>query len=178
MTARHIATTRFGRTLAVSLIALLAGSCGGGDSGGGGGGGITVVTPTPPPPPPPPAPPPPPPPASFTPAAAAMPTTGATLRLGKCVNISNMLEAPKEGDWGRAFQDSDIANIKAKHFTAVRLPAAFSAHAGAAPPYTIDPVFMARVRHITDLATANGLAVIVDMHHYLELFDDPAGQAP
>ena len=36
---------------------------------------------------------------------------------------------------------------------------------------------MARVRHVTDLAVANNLAVIVDMHHYLELFDDPAGHA-
>ncbi|MDB5692696.1 MAG: hypothetical protein JWO81_1759 [Alphaproteobacteria bacterium] len=165
-----------GRTLAVSLLALLAGSCGGGDGGSGGGGSVAVSTPMPAPPPPPT--PPPPPAAVFTPAAAALPKTGGTLRLGKCVNISDMLEAPNEGDWGRAFQDSDIANIKAKGFTAIRLPARFSAHAGTAPPYTIDPVFMARIRHVTDLAVANGLSVIVDMHHYLELFDDPAGHAP
>jgi endoglucanase len=164
-----------GRALSVSLIALLVGSCGGGDSGSGEAGSVAIVTPAPAPPPPPPPPAPPP---AFLPAAAALPKTGGTLRLGKCVNISNMLEAPNEGDWGRPFQDTDIANIKAKGFTAIRLPARFSAHAGTAPPYTIDPVFMARVRHVTDLAVANGLAVIVDMHHYLELFDDPAGQAP
>src|SRR5689334_485657 len=110
----------FGRALSTSLLALLVCSCGGGDGGSGGGGGPVAVTPVPPPPPPPPpAPPPPPPPVAFTPAAAALPRTGGTLRLGKCVNISNMLEAPNEGDWGRAFQDSDIANIKAEGFTAI-----------------------------------------------------------
>lgn len=110
----------------------------------------------------------------FTPTAAAIPTTGTTLRLGKCINISNMLEAPREGEWGRGFRDSDIDNIRAKGFTAIRLPARFSAHAGAEAPYTIDPAFMARVRHITDLATQRGMAVIVDLHHYEELFKDPA----
>ena len=110
----------------------------------------------------------------FTPAPAAVPTKGATLRLGKCVNISNMLEAPKEGDWGRGFRDSDIANLKSKGFTGIRLPARFSTHAKLSAPYTIDAGFMKRVRHITDLATANGMSVIVDMHHYEELFVTPA----
>ena len=34
------------------------------------------------------------------------------------------------------------------------------------------------VRHITDLATAQGMSVIVDFHHYEELFRDPLGHAP
>jgi len=114
----------------------------------------------------------------FAPAPAAIPATGATLRLGKCVNISDMFEAPTPGAWGREFRDSDIANIAAKGFTAIRLPVRFSAHAAAAAPYAIDPHFMRRVRHAVDLATGRGLAVILDFHHYLELFDDPAGQAP
>ncbi|MCW3846159.1 glycoside hydrolase family 5 protein [Sphingomonas sp. LB-2] len=111
----------------------------------------------------------------FTPAPAAVPAKGATLRLGKCVNISNMLEAPQEGQWGRGFRDSDIVNLKSKGFTGIRLPARFSTHARLTAPYAIDPAFMKRVRHITDLATANGMSVIVDMHHYEELFTDPAG---
>jgi endoglucanase len=35
-----------------------------------------------------------------------------------------------------------------------------------------------RVKHITDLATARGMAVIIDMHHYEQLFTDPMGEAP
>ena len=114
----------------------------------------------------------------FIPAPAAVPRTGATLRLGKCINISNMLEPRREGEWGRAFRDSDIANIRSKGFTAIRLPARFSSHALEAAPYTIDASFMKRVRHITDLATAQGMSVIVDFHHYEELFKDPMGHAP
>jgi endoglucanase len=114
----------------------------------------------------------------FTPAPAAVPTKGATLRLGKCVNISNMLEAPEVGQWGRGFKDSDIANIASKGFTAIRLPARFSAHAKRDAPYTIDAGFLKRVRHITDLANARGMSVIVDMHHYEQIFTDPMGEAP
>lgn len=114
----------------------------------------------------------------FTPAPAASPKQGAALRLGKCVNVSNMLEAPREGEWGRAFRDSDIENIASKGFTAIRLPARFSAHAKAEAPYTIDAGFMKRVQHITALATARGMAVIIDFHHYEELFKDPIGHAP
>lgn len=117
-------------------------------------------------------------PGPFTPAPAAVPTKGATLRLGKCINLSNMLEAPREGEWGRKFATADIANIAAKGFTGIRLPARFSAHAGRQAPYTIDAAFMKRVRKITDLATARGMSVIVDMHHYEEIFRDPLGEAP
>jgi endoglucanase len=113
----------------------------------------------------------------FVAAPAALPGTGATLRLGRCVNMSDQLEAPNEGDWGRGIVDADFARIAARGFTAIRLPVRFSSHALAAAPYTIDPAFMARVRHVTDRAVASNLAVIVDMHHYLELFENPAGHA-
>ena len=88
-----------------------------------------------------------------------------------------MLDAPREGDWGRRFEDADIARIADKGFTAIRLPARFNAHAQERPPYTIDPAFMERVAHIVDLATARGLAVIVDLHHYEELHEHPRRHA-
>ncbi|WP_264938429.1 glycoside hydrolase family 5 protein [Sphingomonas caeni] len=162
----------------MSVAALALTGCGGGGggySGGGGGGGPVIVTPTPTPVPTPTPTPTPTPSATFTAAAAATPTTGATLRLGKCVNMSDQLEAPNEGDWGRGIQDADITRIKDKGFTAIRLPVRFSAHALANAPYTIDATFMARVKHVVDLAVANNLAVIIDMHHYEELFADPSG---
>ena len=113
----------------------------------------------------------------FTPAPEAMPAKGPRLPLGKCVNLSNMLDAPAEGDWGRPFVDEDVDRIADAGFTAIRLPARFSAHADMAPPYAIDPAFMERVAHIVDLATARGLSVIIDMHHYEELATDPDGHA-
>ena len=162
--------------LAIVLAALAA--CGGGSAGGATiGSPIGGTPPSPPPPsPPPPSPPPPPTPASFTPSPAARGTTGPTLPLGKCVNLSNMLEAPNEGDWGRAFRDDDATNIHAAGFATVRLPIRFAAHAATSPPYTIDPAFMARVRHVLEANVAAGLNVILDMHNYDELMADPAGQ--
>jgi endoglucanase len=116
-------------------------------------------------------------PASFTPGPAARPTTGVALPLGKCVNLANMLEAPTEGAWGRAFQDSDATRIRQAGFATVRLPVRFSAHALAASPYTIDAAFLARVHHVLDINLATGLNVILDMHHYEELFTDPTGHS-
>lgn len=104
---------------------------------------------------------------TYTPIAAAIPTTGISLPIGKCLNMGNMLEAPNEGEWGRAIVDSDSTKIQVAGFKTVRLPVRFSAHTGSSSPYTIDPVFLARVRHVVDNLTAAGLNVIVDYH-----FDD------
>ena len=166
MRARICATSAF-------AIVLALGACGG--AGSGGGGGTVMATPAPPAPPPPPPPPPAAAPESYTPAAAAKPTSGDSLPLGKCVNLSNMLEAPNEGDWGRAFDDMDATRIAQEGFSSVRLPVRFSSHALTAAPYTIDAAFMARVHHVVDTLLAQKLNVILDMHHYLELFSDPAG---
>ena len=117
----------------------------------------------------------------FTPAPAAVATTGATLRLGKCVNVSNMLEAPREGDWGRAIAADDFTQIAAQGFATVRLPVRFSNHAATTAPYAIEPAFMDRVEQVVDSARAAGLRVILDLHHYEDpqgnVFTDPAGQA-
>ncbi|MXO60153.1 cellulase family glycosylhydrolase [Altererythrobacter salegens] len=115
----------------------------------------------------------------FTPAPAAVPRVGPALALDKCVNLSNMFDTPPDRSyWGREFEDADIARIASKGFTAIRLPVRFNAHALEVPPYTIDPVFMDRIAQVVSLATARDLKVIVDLHHYIELDEDPAGQAP
>jgi hypothetical protein len=55
----------------------------------------------------------------------------------------------------------------------VRVPVRFSGHAGDSPPYAIDAEFMARVRHVVDTSLAAGLNVILNMHHYDEVFTAP-----
>jgi endoglucanase len=112
---------------------------------------------------------------TYTPGPAARPSTGVALPLGKCVNLANMLEAPNEGNWGRAFEDADATRIRQAGFATVRLPVRFSGHALASAPYTIDPAFMARVRHVVDANVAAGLNVVIDMHNYDDLFTDPEG---
>ena len=114
---------------------------------------------------------------TYTPGPAARARTGPTLPIGKCINMSNMLEAPREGDWGPAIADDDFRIIKAAGFSTVRIPVSWSTHAETASPYTVDPAFLRRVHHVVDLATASGVDVILDMHHYNELFAAPQAHA-
>src|SRR6187401_3543011 len=68
------------------------------------------------------------------PAPAARATTEIALPVGKCVNLGNTLEPPREAGWGgRRFRDSDATNIRQAGFATVRLPVRFSGHAGASP---------------------------------------------
>jgi endoglucanase len=78
----------------------------------------------------------------FTPASEALPTTGPRLPLGKCLNLSNVLDASSEGACGRAFVDGDIGRIADAGFTAIRRPARLSAHAGRGARYTVDRRFV------------------------------------
>ncbi len=113
----------------------------------------------------------------YTLAPAAKARAGVALPLGKCINMGGMLEFAKEGNGKRRIQDSDFKIIRAAGFRTVRLPIQFSAHTESKPPYQIDPAFMARVRHIVDAGVASGLNVIIDVHHYKDLMNDPDGHS-
>jgi len=114
----------------------------------------------------------------YAPAPAAHARVGPTLPVGKCINLSDMLESPTEGAWGPGVAEDDFRIIRAAGFTSVRIPVGWSFHAAEAPPYTLDPPFLARVRHVVDLATAAGLNVMLNVHNDDELMADPAGQGP
>jgi endoglucanase len=94
--------------------------------------------------------------------------------LGPGVNLGNALEAPTEGAWGLTVKPEYLKAIKAAGFGHVRLPVKWSAHAGTEPPYAIDPGFARRVDGIIDQATALGLGVVLNVHHYDEIHKDPA----
>jgi endoglucanase len=103
----------------------------------------------------------------------AAPAPVNALPIGHCVNMGNHLEAPSETAYGRAIADDDFAIIARAGFTTIRLPVRWSGRAGLAPPYQIEPTFMARVRHIVGLARAAGLNVILNDHHFDALHKDP-----
>lgn len=156
----------------VFLFALVA--CGGSGTAGG---SVSTPAPTAPAPTPSPTASPTPSVPVYTPAPAFVPTAGVGIAAGKCVNMGNHLEAPDEGEWGRAIADDDFQIIKAAGFDSVRIPVRWSAHAMTTAPYTIDAAWMARVRHVVDRAKAAGLSIMLNMHHYEEIFDDPTGHA-
>lgn len=94
-------------------------------------------------------------------------------RIGRAVNMGNALEAPNEGEWGVTLKEEYFSLIKNAGFTAVRIPVRFSNHASADAPYIIDTAFLARVDWAVNSALDQGLAAIVDMHHYVEIFEAP-----
>ncbi len=96
-------------------------------------------------------------------------------RIGRGVNLGNALEAPSEGEWGVTLQEEYFQLIKDAGFDSVRLPVRWNAHAMEEPPYTIDAEFMKRVDWAVDNALARDLPVMLNIHHYNELDDDPAG---
>jgi endoglucanase len=95
--------------------------------------------------------------------------------LARTINIGNALEAPNEGDWGITLEAEYFRLIKQKGFTAVRLPVRWSGHALTEAPYTIEQEFFRRVDWAVEQALANGLAIVLDMHHYEEMANDPTG---
>lgn len=85
--------------------------------------------------------------------------------LGHGVNLGNMLEAPREGDWGvRA--EPDLVDLAARHFRTVRVPVRWSNHAAPTADATIDEAFARRVDQVVDRLLARGAWVILDVHHY------------
>ncbi len=95
-------------------------------------------------------------------------------RLGRGVNLGNALEAPKEGEWGVTLQEEYFSLIQAAGFDSVRIPIRWSTHASQTAPYTIEAAFFERVDWAVDQAIRNNLQVVINMHHYEEIFKDPA----
>jgi endoglucanase len=102
------------------------------------------------------------------------PETSRVMPLGRGVNMGNMLEAPKEGDWGETIQEGYFSLIKNKGFDTVRIPIRWSAHALTSSPYTIDTTFINRIDQVVGWAMAHSLNVIINIHHYQEMMDTPA----
>ncbi len=96
-------------------------------------------------------------------------------KLGRGINLGNALEAPYEGAWGVSLKESYFQAIQNAGFNSVRIPIRWSAHAGQTPPYTIDSDFFARVDWAVHQALSRHLLAVINIHHYTELMDNPAG---
>lgn len=92
--------------------------------------------------------------------------------LRRGVNLGNMLDAPREGDWGVRAEPSFIEEA-ASHFDTVRLPVRWSNHAAATADATLDEAFARRVDAVVDALLARGVRVILNVHHYTQAYGDP-----
>ena len=110
---------------------------------------------------------------------AAETTWAAARALGPGINYGNMLEAPREGDWGLRVDPAWAAVVADAGFRHVRLPVRWSNHASLDESAVIDPAFIARVQTVVDGLLARGLTVVLNMHHYRQLDGDAldAGEA-
>ncbi|MFN8411798.1 MAG: cellulase family glycosylhydrolase [Anaerolineales bacterium] len=101
----------------------------------------------------------------------AQPQTSPALHRG--INMGNMLEAPNEGEWGLFVQKEYFDAIHNAGFDFVRLPVRWNAHAEESAPYTIQPIFFARIDEVINWALTRNLTIIVNIHNYDELMSDP-----
>jgi len=97
-------------------------------------------------------------------------------KIGRGINLGNALEAPSEGAWGVTLQASYFSEIAEAGFNSVRIPIRWSAHTNTSAPYTIDSEFINRVKWAIDQAFENNLTAIINIHHYDEIFQDPAAE--
>lgn len=83
-------------------------------------------------------------------------------------NLGNTLDAvgADETAWGNPRVTQALFDqIEKQGFNSVRVPVTLGQYQGAAPGYTIDPVVLARVQEVVDLALAEDLIVLLDLHH-------------
>jgi len=88
------------------------------------------------------------------------------------VNMGNIFEAPNEGEWGSMMDFNFFKLIKEKGFDFVRLPVSWAGHL-TADNKDIDPDFLVRIVDTVDHAVENGLGIIVNIHHYDGMNNDP-----
>ena len=91
----------------------------------------------------------------------------------RCMNMGNALDAPKEGEWGHVIQKDSFRLLKQAGFDTVRIPIRWSAHTGGGPDYKIDRRFFARVDEVINQALAQDLQIIINIHHFEELNENP-----
>lgn len=94
-------------------------------------------------------------------------------KIGRGINLGNALEAPHEGNWGLRIDTKYFKIIKEAGFSSVRIPIKWSAHSENTSPFTIHPKFFNRIDEVIKQALTSELIVIINIHHFTELFRSP-----
>jgi len=91
------------------------------------------------------------------------------------VNLGNYLETPPGQHWEVTVSASEFSIMKHEGFDHVRVPIGWQQYAGAAPDFTLSPEIFSRVDFVVTNALAAGLAVMINIHHFDELDENPSG---
>ena len=84
---------------------------------------------------------------------------------GLGINLGNVLEAPHEGDWAPAADETYFEDYVSAGFSLVRVPVRWDKHAATSPPYAIDGAFLSRVVQVVGWGLSRNLTTIVNSHH-------------
>lgn len=98
--------------------------------------------------------------------------------LGRGISLAHALEAPAEGAWGVILKPEFFQAISEAGFDTVRIPIRWPSHAATEAPFSIAPVFFARVDWAIQEALSRKLHVIINFHHYDEINDQPQKELP
>lgn len=97
-------------------------------------------------------------------------------KIGRGFNMGNALEsAGQEGDGGMYIRDEYLQIIADAGFNSIRLPVSWSYRSSSSPPFSIEYSFFERVDHVVQTALQYGLIVVLNMHHFDELNENPVG---
>lgn len=89
-------------------------------------------------------------------------------------NLGDYLEANRH--WRRIeISADDFVQMKKQGFDHVRVPIGWHQYAGPAPDFTLEPEIFAKVDFVVTNALQNQLAVLINIHHFGALDQDPAG---
>ncbi|MGL4632533.1 MAG: cellulase family glycosylhydrolase [Leadbetterella sp.] len=101
-------------------------------------------------------------------------------KLGKGINMGNMLEAPTETAWSNPFRDEYFKIIAEQGLNHVRIPIRWDTpeRSDQMAPYKLKSEFLSRVKYVVDLALKENLYVIINMHHHETMFTDPVANSP
>ncbi|MEU1888888.1 cellulase family glycosylhydrolase [Micromonospora rifamycinica] len=82
-------------------------------------------------------------------------------------NLGNTLDAiPDETAWGNPLTTQTLLRqVRSQGYRSIRIPVTWTDHTGPAPAYTIDPVWLNRVRQVVDWSLAEGFYVMINLHH-------------
>ena len=111
-------------------------------------------------------------------------------KMGRGINLGNVLSAPFEGNWAPPVQETYFDDVATAGFKNVRIPIRFDMHTtplsdvtyldasnnyiGSPSDYNVTPAFLDRVEEVTDWALNKGLVTIIDVHGdkwYWESYD-------
>jgi endoglucanase len=93
-------------------------------------------------------------------------------------NLGNTYDAigADETAWGNPpVTQALIQKLKSDGFRSIRIPVTWEGRQGGAPDYTIDPAWLAKVKHTVDLVLGEGMYAMINLHHdsWMWMWDMP-----